>query len=116
MVKSELVLYFLSGNSQTLEAKQRHVMTQNLPKEMKVGSVTHHLLGFCVTCVRNVPISEESLWTLQMMGFSVTCPLLPVLFLVVVQSVAMWGLCDSTYCKVTPAEWDQCWPVGLSVG
>lgn len=55
-------------------------MTPNLPKEMKVGSVTHHLLGFCVTCVRNVPVSEESLWTLQMMGFSVTCPLLPVFF------------------------------------
>lgn len=47
---------------------------------MKVGSVTHHLLGFCVTCIRNVPFSEESLGTLQMMGFTVTCPLLPAFF------------------------------------
>lgn len=55
-------------------------MTLSLPKEMKVGSVTHHLWGFCVTCVRNVPFSEESLWTLQMMGFTITCPLLLVFF------------------------------------
>lgn len=52
----------------------------NLPKEMKVGSVTHHLLGFCVTSIRNARFSEESLWTLQMMGFTVTCPLVPVFF------------------------------------
>lgn len=80
MVKSEMVLYFLWGNSQTLVAKQRRMMTPNLPNEMKVGSVTHHLLGFCVTCVRNVLFSEEFLWALQMMGFTVTCPLLPVFF------------------------------------
>lgn len=27
------------------------------------------------------------------------------LFLVVVQSVAMWDLYDSAYCKISPAEW-----------
>lgn len=55
-------------------------MTPNLPKAMKVGSVSHHLLGFCVRRVRNVPFSEQSPWALQMMGFTVTCPLLPVSF------------------------------------
>lgn len=55
-------------------------MTLSLPKAMKVGSVTHHLLGFCVRCVRNAPFSQESPWALQMMGFAVTCPLLPVSF------------------------------------
>lgn len=68
---------------------------------MKVGSVTHHLLRFCLTCIRNVCFSMDS------SDYGIYChmPSSACLFLVVVQSVAMWDLYDSAYCKISPAEW-----------